>query len=562
MSDQSNKRPRYPTFRYWMDTTWDANLDGAPDILENIRTEIGLENVDNTSDMNKPVSTATQTALDSKQNTLVSGTTLKTVNNATLLGPGNVAITKSDVGLANVDNTSDVNKPVSTATQTALNSKQNVINGAQFLTLSTNDGNGSDGGFGINYVINSNGHVIGEITGNYKTSEAGGLGGMSFNTRNYGVVSPALVVNGGGDIEIPRGKLITSGFIQQTPSGFALERQIGVTRLTDNTTQSGQLRVIAGATQAATTNSNGPSLILSGGVSTGTGISSINFVNYGPGVSGATDNTAITRMTLKGEKLGLSTVDPAAKMHITGATNAGSGMVVQGGDFGGGIGAMYAQGGGFAQKFVISARRSTNGTPANDLYDTSSWTPSDILLNPDGGNVGIGTANPKTRLHVTALPEYLDNEDALANGLTNGAFYRTGQLLKVALSSHNGGTDFVGTPYIRIRPPNNNQTASALLRNDGSDFYILSTDVGNVQGGWNSNRFFSFNFATGNTFIGNSNYTVNPKTIIYGDVILDKAQSPASPTTPGTKGTITYDANYMYICTAANTWRRIALSTW
>lgn len=36
---------------------------------------------------------------------------------------GAVVLTKTDVGLSNVDNTSDVNKPISTATQTALNSK-------------------------------------------------------------------------------------------------------------------------------------------------------------------------------------------------------------------------------------------------------------------------------------------------------------------------------------------------------------------------------------------------------------------------------------------------------
>ena len=39
----------------------------------------------------------------------------------------NKALTKSDVGLNNVDNTSDANKPVSTATQTALNLKENSI---------------------------------------------------------------------------------------------------------------------------------------------------------------------------------------------------------------------------------------------------------------------------------------------------------------------------------------------------------------------------------------------------------------------------------------------------
>ena len=35
--------------------------------------------------------------------------------------------TKSDIGLGNVDNTSDLNKPISTATQTALDNKQNAI---------------------------------------------------------------------------------------------------------------------------------------------------------------------------------------------------------------------------------------------------------------------------------------------------------------------------------------------------------------------------------------------------------------------------------------------------
>lgn len=36
-----------------------------------------------------------------------------------------LSITKSDIGLGNVDNTSDLNKPISTATQNALNLKLN-----------------------------------------------------------------------------------------------------------------------------------------------------------------------------------------------------------------------------------------------------------------------------------------------------------------------------------------------------------------------------------------------------------------------------------------------------
>lgn len=40
---------------------------------------------------------------------------------------GDVTLTKSDVGLANVDNTSDANKPISSATQTALNAKASSV---------------------------------------------------------------------------------------------------------------------------------------------------------------------------------------------------------------------------------------------------------------------------------------------------------------------------------------------------------------------------------------------------------------------------------------------------
>lgn len=60
------------------------------------KAEAGLGNVDNTSDANKPVSTATQSALDAKQATLVSGTNIKTVNNTSLLGSGNVAVSGGD----------------------------------------------------------------------------------------------------------------------------------------------------------------------------------------------------------------------------------------------------------------------------------------------------------------------------------------------------------------------------------------------------------------------------------------------------------------------------------
>ena len=78
-------------------------------------TMVGLGNVTNTSDADKPVSTAQLTALNLKAN-LASPTFTGTVG----------GITSTMVGLGNVANTSDADKPVSTAQQTALNLKANL----------------------------------------------------------------------------------------------------------------------------------------------------------------------------------------------------------------------------------------------------------------------------------------------------------------------------------------------------------------------------------------------------------------------------------------------------
>jgi hypothetical protein len=132
------------------------------------KTDVGLDNVDNTSDANKPVSTATQTALNGKANTshthtstdisdsTATGRSVLTATDATAAraaigaGTSNLSLgttsstakagdytpTKTDVGLGNADNTSDANKPISTATQTALDAKADASDvGAKVLLI-------------------------------------------------------------------------------------------------------------------------------------------------------------------------------------------------------------------------------------------------------------------------------------------------------------------------------------------------------------------------------------------------------------------------------------------
>ena len=99
-----------------------------------------------------------------------------------------VELTKADVGLGNVDNTSDANKPISTATQTALNGKQATITGgASTITTSNLTANRA-------LVSDASGKVaVSEVT----STELGYLDGVTSNiqTQLNGKLSTAPVTS-------------------------------------------------------------------------------------------------------------------------------------------------------------------------------------------------------------------------------------------------------------------------------------------------------------------------------------------------------------------------------
>lgn len=54
----------------------------------------------------------------------------------------------------------------------------------------------------------------------------------------------------------------------------------------------------------------------------------------------------------------------------------------------------------------------------------------------------------------------------------------------------------------------------------------------------------------------------SPLGTLFTTNIVGALKTPASASATGTAGTILWDANYIYICTAANTWKRVAIATW
>lgn len=123
--------------------------------------------------------------LDStKQANLISGTNIKTIEGQSLVGSGNIDLTKTDVGLSNVDNTSDANKPISTATQTALNGKVDTTR-----TISTTAPLSGGGDLSANRTL-----TISQAT----TSTDGYLSSADWNTFNSKVGASNLIYFGDG----------------------------------------------------------------------------------------------------------------------------------------------------------------------------------------------------------------------------------------------------------------------------------------------------------------------------------------------------------------------------
>jgi len=109
-----------------------------------LKDDLGLGNVDNTSDAGKPVSTAQATAIGLKQDTLVSGTNIKTINSTSILGSGDLAVVASGIAVTPVGGISATDAQAALAELDA--EKQALIgtisgiakgNGANALTAAT-----------------------------------------------------------------------------------------------------------------------------------------------------------------------------------------------------------------------------------------------------------------------------------------------------------------------------------------------------------------------------------------------------------------------------------------
>jgi hypothetical protein len=164
------------------------------------------------------------------------------------------------------------------------------------------------------------------------------------------------------------------------------------------------------------------------------------------------------------------------------------------------------------------------------------------------GSVGLGTSSPATTFHLGGSSD----QSVQINGSGTAAFVGTSTSVAQISSNRNPTTGAIydanrAVSYVNLEASNGNANIQ---------FYTTVTNNANAL---ERARIDS----SGRLLVGTSSDSGGALLQVNGDRIrIGTAKTPASATATGTTGEIAWDANYIYVCTATNTWKRTAIATW
>ena len=232
----------------------------------------------------------------------------------------------------------------------------------------------------------------------------------------------------------------------------------------------------------------------------------------------------------------------------------------------------------------------TSGSPAVSF---SGSAPSSSLVVDSSGRLGVGTSSPTNtagfsqQLQLSGnLPCIsIDNTGTGANkyslGVNGvgalGVWDNTASAFRMYINS--SGNVGIGTtsPSEKLSVVGNIRANGALVATDGTNLGVLFADGSNAYLGTGGLATpFVFKVGNGSADVERARIDSSGRLLVgtgtdSGGALLQindnririaTAKTPASATDTGVTGEICWDANYVYVCTATNTWKRTALATW
>lgn len=311
------------------------------------------------------------------------------------------------------------------------------------------------------------------------------------------------------------------------------------------TAASGRFTTITGTSTTASTSSTTGALIIAGGVGIATD-SFVNGVKIGIGhTSTSASDTTNTALGREAADSGTGTQNTACGRralrgntanNVTGIgyfaadANSGSGMCAFGGFAG------YSNTGANCTAFGYAALYDGGGDYNVGIGDTAMST----VGQTGNHNTAIGYNAARTlttgsrNVHIGK-----DCGDAITTGSDN-----------VVLGANAGDALTTGSQNVLIG------SASDPAANGNSNSIVIGY---NLTGDGSNTTVIGNTSATQTKLNGTSTSVA----IMQGDrVRIVNAKTPSTSGATGTAGDICWDASYLYVCTATNTWRRIAHATW